>query len=933
MNTLYLDLETYSDVPITHGTHAYAEKAEVLLVALAWDATPVTVFEGLGQNIQPLIDRADKIVIHNSAFDRTVLRHCGVHIPIEKIEDTMVMALAHSLPGSLGQLCDILDVPTDKAKDKEGKKLIQLFTKPRPKNMKLRRATAETHPEEWKAFCAYACSDIRAMREVYERLPRWNFTPFERKLWLLDQTINDRGIAVDVDLARAALRAADRAQSVLSARANKLTGGAVGSLTQRAKLKEHLENEHAFEIDDLTKGTVSAKLKGHLTDEVRELLEVRQQASMTSPAKYAVLTKATSGDGRLRGTLQFCGASRTGRWGGRLFQPQNLPRPTLKNDLIEAGIAAMKLDCEDLVVDNVMELCSSAVRGALIAPPGKKLIVADLSNIEGRVLAWLAGEDWKIEAFKKFDRGEAQDIYVLAYARSFGVTPEAVIDNKKNGDGMMRLLGKVMELACLGPNTQVVTNNGNKAIVDVTKADLLWDGEEWVRHAGLVPRGVRQTVDVAGIKATADHMFLTTHGWRPAQQLASNQNTLRLALATGLENSPSRGTSWARQAASGLSKCDARAVRPSTPFKHTTSVKARVHIARRVLKNRAVIGVKTFLNTPTRYRMTTIVGVFSTGFRRAKLAATALRRSSITLTAGGAFTSAKTGGATNVLSSHTSKPWKDGINRVWTWIASTTKKATSRATYVLLAEKKTTRTDELSEKCKHVSQTLRPVYDIAHAGPRNRFTVMSDLGPLIVHNCGYGGGLGAFTKMAALYGIEKSEEDVALIVKAWRKAHPRTVSLWYDVENAVRRAIREGGRLKVQDIEIDVVDGWLRLRLPSGRYLCYPNICLNDAGNIVYDGTNQFTRKWEQIETYGARLVENLSQAAARDVLAHGMIGAEAAGYEVVLDIHDEIISETPDTPGYTAEGLSDIMSATTSWSLGLPLSAAGFSCHRYRKG
>lgn len=677
---------------------------------------------------------------------------------------------------------------------------------------------------------------------------------------------------------------------------------------------------------------MSAKLKGHLTDEVRELLEVRQQASMTSPAKYAVLLRAVSEDGRLRGTLQFCGASRTSRWGGRLFQPQNLPRPTLKNNLIEAGIAAMKLNCEDLVVDNVMELCSSAVRGALVAPPGRKLIVADLSNIEGRVLAWLAGEDWKIEAFKKFDRGEAQDIYVLAYARSFGVAPEAVIDNKKNGDGTMRLLGKVMELACLGHNTQVVTNNGNKAIVDVTEADLLWDGEEWVRHAGLVPRGVRQTVDVAGIKATADHMFLTTCGWRPAQQLASNQNTLRRALATGLENSPSRGTSWGQQAASGLSKCDARAVRPSTPFKHIISVKARVHTARRALKNRAVIGVKTFLNTPTRYRMTIIVGVFSTGFRRAKLAATALRRSSITLMADGAFTFAKNGGATNVLSSHTSKPWKDGINRIWTWTASTTKKATSRVTYVLLAEKKTTRTNELSEKCKHVSQTLRPVYDIAHAGPRNRFTVMSDLGPLIVHNCGYGGSIGAFTKMAALYRIEKSEEDVALIVKAWRRAHLRTVSLWYDVEDAVKRAIREGDRYKVRDLEIDCVDGWLRIRVPSGAYLCYPNAGVDDAGSVFYEGLDQYTRKWGKIETYGAKCVENIVQKIARDVLAHGMIGAEAAGYPVCLHVHDELITEVPDDADYTVAGLSRIMGSATPWSAGLPLAAAGFETHRYRK-
>lgn len=650
MDTLYLDLETYSDVPITHGTHAYAEKAEVLLTAMQWNDEPIKVWEEFdSRHVQFMVDSADKIVIHNSAFDRTVLRHCGVNVPAEKIEDTMVMALAHSLPGSLGQLCDILKVPTDKAKDKEGKKLINLFCKPRPKNVKLRRATAQTHPEEWQAFCAYARSDITAMREVYKLLPRWNWTPSERRLWLLDQTINDRGIAVDVDLARAALRAADRSGVDLARRSNDLTDGGVKSTTQRDVLKQYIGSEHGVEMVDLTKGTVTDMLKhGGLDPDLRELLVIRQQASATSPAKYRTLLHGVSADGRLRGTLQFCGAMRTGRWGGRLFQPQNLPRPTMKQAVIEAGIAAMKLNCEDLVVDNVMELCASAVRGSLVASPGKKLVISDLSNIEGRVAAWIAGEDWKLDAFKAYDKSKSEldDIYVQAYAKAFGVTPEQVLDNKKQGDGMMRQLGKIMELAL-----------------------------------------------------------------------------------------------------------------------------------------------------------------------------------------------------------------------------------------------------------------------------------------------GFGGSIGAFSTMAKLYGVELPEEEIVRIVKAWRKAHSRIVSYWYDLESAVRWAMNSPGeRSKLRDIEIDVVDGWLRVRLPSGRYLCYPNVGKNDDNEIVYDGVNQYTRKWERIKTYGGKLFENIVQATARDVLAHGMIGAEKAGYPVCLHVHDELITEVPDDADYTVAGLSRIMGSAMPWSAGLPLAAAGFETHRYRK-
>ena len=646
MTTLYLDLETFSDVPIAHGTHAYADKAEVLLVAVAIDDGAVAVIEADLDYLQELVDEADSVVIHNSAFDRTVLARHNVRVPVERISDTMVRALAHGLPGALGQLCDILGVPVDKAKDKRGKKLIQLFTKPRPKNMKLRRADAQTHPEDWAEFVEYARLDVEAMREVHKRLPGWNNTPAERGLWALDQRINDRGVAVDLDLARAALRAAAKAGADLSERAKTATGGVVGSLTQRDKLMAYLAEAHDYAPEDMTKGTVTAALKGNLDPAVRELLEIRQQASATSPAKYKVLVNATSPDGRLRGTLQFCGAARTGRWGGRLFQPQNLPRPTLKQAVIEMGIAAMKADAEDLVVGNVMELCASAVRGCLIAPAGRKLVVADLSNIEGRVLAWLAGEDWKTKAFTDFDRGVGHDLYVLAYSRSFSVTPEHVLENKKSGDGMMRQLGKIMELAL-----------------------------------------------------------------------------------------------------------------------------------------------------------------------------------------------------------------------------------------------------------------------------------------------GYQGSVGAFQSMARLYGIEKEEEEVLSIVKAWRKAHPRVVSLWYDVEYAARQVLREpDAKRKVRDLMIDVEDGWLRIRLPSGRYLCYPDARENDEDKITYSGVNQYTRKWETLETYGGKLVENIVQATARDVLAHGMALAEKAGYEICLHVHDELITETPDDPAYSAEGLSALMAKGPGWSLGLPLAAAGFECNRYRK-
>mgnify|MGYP002129061606 FL=1 len=221
---LFLDIETYSEIDLKKaGGYRYAEACEVLMVQVAVDDDPVVVWDLTdGQDVksrlwalQGMIDVVDTVVTHGN-FERVVLAQHGVTIPVEKLEDTMVLALQHSLPGGLGQLCDILNVPVDKAKDKDGKKLIQLFTKPRPKNMKVRRATRETHPDEWQRFIEYAGRDVDAMRDVRSRIPRWNCSSSERDFWYRDQAINDAGIAVDVEFARAALRGFDRAKGALA---------------------------------------------------------------------------------------------------------------------------------------------------------------------------------------------------------------------------------------------------------------------------------------------------------------------------------------------------------------------------------------------------------------------------------------------------------------------------------------------------------------------------------------------------------------------------------------------------------------------------------------------------------------------------------------------------------------------------------------------
>lgn len=318
MTLLHLDLETYGETPIKFDTHKYAESAEVLMAAYAFDDDPVQVEDFPNKAfIEKLIADADEIVMHNGGnFDSTVLRHAlNIVIEPERIFDTMACAMAHGLPGSLGTLCDVMGVATDKAKDKAGKALISLFCQPPGKHLKRGRATKQTHPIEWERFRQYAALDVEAMRALYKKLPKWNFTGRERELWNLDFRINDRGVAVDVELATAALEAITKAQERLKVRTQGLTNGEVSSATRRDALLGHILSEYGVVLPDMQGSTLERRIADpDLPAALRELLAVRLETSTTSTAKYKTLLRSVSADGRLRGLLQFCGASRTGRF-------------------------------------------------------------------------------------------------------------------------------------------------------------------------------------------------------------------------------------------------------------------------------------------------------------------------------------------------------------------------------------------------------------------------------------------------------------------------------------------------------------------------------------------------------------------------------------------------------------------------------------------
>lgn len=729
MKLIYCDLETFSECNLPKcGAHRYAEdpSTEVLLWGYAignepakvWDvANDILMPDDLMQALADVKAGKAKTVWHNGMnFDANVLRAVmGIDLPPEVVIDTMVLAYECGLPGALGDLSVVFRLDKDHAKDTDGRRLVQLFCKPQPEGRKIRRATAQTHPEDWKKFVNYCRKDVEAERDLFKRMPKFNVTVEERALQCLDARINNRGMKIDLALARAAVALSEKYKVKLNAKTQELTNGAINSATQTQAMIETIEGLFGIKLKNLQKSEVSRLIEmDGLPEPMKELLRVRLSSAKSSVTKYKALLAATCSDGRLRGTLQFRGASRTGRYAGRLFQPQNLARQTRKAKELEfATEAALDGTLPLFYPDEVPEILSEILRGVITVEDGHRMVVADYSNIEGRVLAWVAGERWKLDAFREYDvvmdinggwvtpaelqagthaplkydaDGElthrGHDLYKMAYAKAFGVKPEDVTKPQ-------RQMGKVLELAMGyggGPGAFVV--------------------------------------------------FATSYGI-DLKELA-------------------------------------RAVLPTVP--------------------------------------------------------------------------------------------------------------------------------------QFVMDEAVSAYEWARSDKRR------------------------------LCGLTR---DVWLacdsLKRLWRRSNPSIVRLWKALSEACITALKEKRGAQVncpQDVRIEVRGNWLLLRLPSGRYLCYasPRVLDDAAGTWTYMGIHQRTRKWQRLETYGGKVVENMIQGIAADVLTASLSRLEVAGFHPVLSVHDEVLTECPDTDFYTHERMQRIMCEQLPWSKGLPLAAAGFDSKRYHK-
>jgi len=443
---LSIDIETYSPEDLkTAGVYRYASHPEfkILLFAYAFDDEPVEVVdlesgEELPQKvITALFDPDILKTAHNALFERVCLSNTSSEaLPIEQWECTMVRSAVVGLPLSLGMVAAVLKLGEQKA---EGMALINYFCKPcKPTktNGGRTRNLPTDAPEKWTAFKEYCKQDVEVERSIWNKLNFFKIIDFEKQLYILDQQINDRGVKVDTSFIANAIKIDSKYKEGLTEEITDITDLSNPNSVQQ--LKEWLSEELGEPVDSLTKDAVSKLLKTLPSEEVIRVLQIRQESSKTSVKKYAAMEAAVCSDDRISGLLQFYGANRTGRWAGRLVQVQNLPQNHLPDlDLARQIVTDGDGDLLAMLYGNVPDTLSQLVRTAFIPEDGHTFIVADFSAIEARVIAWLAGEKWRLDVFNSHGK-----IYEASASKMFHVPIESVT---KGSD--LRQKGKVSELA------------------------------------------------------------------------------------------------------------------------------------------------------------------------------------------------------------------------------------------------------------------------------------------------------------------------------------------------------------------------------------------------------------------------------------------------------------------------------------------------------
>lgn len=1018
-----------------------------------------------------ILSQAEKVIAFNAQFEYIIWNNLAVPrrnwpvLLLEKLYDVQAQCAYHALPLNLDMAGRALGLSL--VKDSTGHKVMLKLCKPRKpkKGEDLDKIYWHEKPTDLVTLFNYCGKDAEAERAIYHTLPQ--LPEYERRIWLMDQRINARGVPVDIVAVKALVSVVQQHEQAMLADFNEAVGGTVSGPRSYVALKEWVNETAGLNLESVGKNEVAALLKDDtLPEAVKKALVIKAELSKASVAKLVAMDAFASVDGRARGLFKYHAAA-TGRAGGVAVQPQNLPRDSYPAQIYDGVIDAFvaeNFDCIGMLYDGPFYAASRCIRGAFQTGIGSRFLCGDFSSVEARALAHMAGQIDAIQAFKN-----NIDPYKIAASSIFGKKYEDI--NKKE-----RQTGKAAELACIGKDTLIFTNKGLIPVQRVKDSHLLWDGEMYVRHTGVLRNGKKRVIDLFGVKITHDHLILKgKNEWVTAGNLSENIQYQRSALNLGIMSLS--GTTLAKKGGlnpfyvsvvvgkfqrlirkifSKVNQHAAKIVQELRRVKRASFApiwklrkkivddyliayqRLKVGAANHVTPHTNGTAAEALICTPFGVK---IMARFSNIWCHFRDGITLiLRLTELIMTKGiireicdsrllksnrtihpeqigsviavSVCPSPSFGKnivrdiATPVLLgvkypkgrrlkrlSMTKKIAEGFIHGIKLWLYNTGEKVLAELNFgkniaVIMQKHLLSYTvyvaANLRKKLLKTNSCMLEVYDISNCGPNNRYMVMTRRGPLIVHNCGYGGGIGAYAMMAKNYGIDletlpalllhtatpdELEGDYGtkalakryvatnpgvmsldaamtcdLIKRRWRVAKPYITAYWKGIGTAAFNAVESpGDMMSYRGILFKVHRGFLKCKLPSGRVLHYyqPKIektmatwgdtisAITFTGMKVVEGKT--TRQWARLATFGPRLVENIVQAFCRDLLMEAMLRLEDAGYPPVLHVHDEAVSELENGVGTLDEFLK-IMEQVPSWAVGMPIRAEGWEGRRYQK-
>ena len=894
MDIYTIDFETYYDrdyslSKITTEMYVRDERFEAILVGIKKNNGPVKwIPKPMIYFFLKAIDFSKAAILcHNTAFDGAILSwHYGVKPKLWL--DTLSMARPlHNVTvgGSLKALVQYYKLGA------KGDEVINALGK----------GYADFSKEELNRYADYCVNDVELTYKLWLKLKR-EFP--QEELLVIDQTLRmytepkielDRGLLLQhlnevrsckdklLDMVAEALN--DGAAEGIGREALKPV---LMSNPQMATLLEKLGVEPPTKVSAKTGKVAFAfsktdaaftDLLEHPDERVRAAVEARLGVKSTLEETRTLAFLGIGERGPLPIMLNYYGAH-TGRFsGGDKVNLQNLP---------SRG--------------------NTTIRRALKAPDGHEIIACDSSQIEARTVAWLAGQDDLVQSFR-----EGRDVYSEFASEVYGRTIT-------KADYTERFVGKT----CIAEGTLVLTDSGWKPIEKVSTADQVWDGVQWVWHHGVVCNGIKKTLSLCGAWLTPDHQVLCGTQWLEAQSVVADEDTLFQVLDTGAENLPSLATSLASEGVSAHSSSGATATKQSTPWITTTSRISRALAALFAPQKRRI---QNAIGCTAQQWQTIGIGLaYSIASLQQSLGATLRPVGCIRTAESGVSVCASNGETTGLRSSNTSRHSKVGTTLLSRWIASMWTGIMNRG---ISASYRAAITSATSER----SLISKPVYDILNSGSRNRFTILTEAGPVIVHNCilglGYGMGGEKFRRTLALAKIEIDEFEAERIVRLYRQKYFKILQLWQVCGGALTNMTQGRGGSINDRLTYDNTG----ILLPNGLKITYPALRQTGSG-FEYINDARIFRKYLKdrvlglpcddlpwIKIYGGKVVENLVQALAGIIVRGQMVDIGLAGYFVAFQVHDENVCVVPSEGADAAEAhIIRLMSKAPAWAPDLPV-------------